>query len=83
MENCQHTFKILEELVQVIFLLAVEDTMPEKLADFPEPIWLNAEAISLEPERWEADGLFQPKSQPRDLTPLRNQIMNLYILKST
>ncbi|MBW4556390.1 MAG: tryptophan 7-halogenase [Trichormus sp. ATA11-4-KO1] len=70
--------KIMEELAQVIFLLALEDTMPEKLTMFSSPVWLNAWAISLDDDRWEHDGLFQPKSQPRDLhqlmEPLRKNI---------
>jgi flavin-dependent dehydrogenase len=70
--------EIFEELAQVIFLLAIEDTMPEKLAMFPSPVWLNAWAISLDPNRWECDGLFEPESKPRDLNrimePLRKNI---------
>jgi hypothetical protein len=70
--------KILEELAQVIFLLALEDTMPENLSQFPSSVWLNAWAVSLEANQWEADGLFQPKSQPRDwhpvMEPLRKKI---------
>ncbi|MFB2772713.1 NAD(P)/FAD-dependent oxidoreductase [Pelatocladus sp. BLCC-F211] len=68
------SIKLFEELAQVIFLLALEDTMPEKLADFPSPVWLNAWAISLDHERWEIDRLFQPISQPRDLRPIMQQL---------
>ncbi|NEO69704.1 tryptophan 7-halogenase [Moorena sp. SIO3H5] len=70
--------KILEELAQVIFLLALEDTMPNKLTMFSEPVWLNAWAISLDVDTWEGNGLFKPKSQPRDLhrvmKPLKDNI---------
>ena len=68
------SIEMFEEFAQVIFLLALEDTMPEKLAEFPPSVWLNAWAISLNDERWEADGLFRPTSKPRDLRPLMNQI---------
>lgn len=61
------TFELFEELAQVFFLLAVEDTMPEKLDMFQSPVWLNAWAIGLDAEQWERDGLFEPKSKPRDL----------------
>jgi flavin-dependent dehydrogenase len=75
------SFEVFEEFAQAIFLLAVEDTMPEKLAMFPSPVWLNAWAISLDPEQWERDGLFEPKSKPRDLKrvmePLRKNIKKL------
>ncbi|MEH2144301.1 hypothetical protein [Nostoc sp.] len=65
-----------EEFVQVMFRFAIEDTMPEKLAEFPPDLWLNAWAISLDPERWEADGLFRPRTQPRDLHPMMDQLRN-------
>lgn len=61
------SLEVLEELAIVIFLLAVEDTIPEQLDRFPEDTWLNPRAISLNPERWESDGLFQPTSKPRNL----------------
>lgn len=61
---------VLEELAQVIFFLALEDTMPEKLRQFPSSAWLNAWAVSLDANQWEADGLFQPTSQPRDWHPI-------------
>jgi len=72
-----------EELAQVLFLLAVEDVMPEFLDRIPEPIWLNPWAMSLKPERWEKDGLFRPKSQPRDLSEMRQQIRSMFKLKET
>lgn len=59
--------EIFEELAQVIFLLALEDTMPDQLALLPSTAWLNAWAISLDPDQWESDGLFKPQSKPRDL----------------
>ncbi len=68
------SIQMFEEFAQVIFLLALEDTMPEKLADFPTSIWLNARAISLNDQQWEVDGLFRPTSKARDLRPLMNQI---------
>lgn len=68
----------IEQLAQVLFLLAVEDTMPEQLADLPEPLWLNAWAISLDPSKWKEDGLFTPTTPKRDLRPMWNQIRNLF-----
>ncbi|NEO14458.1 MAG: FAD-dependent oxidoreductase [Moorea sp. SIO3F7] len=68
------SLEIFEELAQVIFRMALEDTMPEKLADFPESAWLNAWAISLNEHRWEKDGLFRPRTQPRDLHPMTQQL---------
>jgi hypothetical protein len=73
----------IEELAQVLFLLAIEDVIPEFLVHFSDPIWLNAWRVSLNPERWEADGLFQPKSQPCDLSQMREQIRNLFQFKES
>ncbi len=68
------SMELFEELAQVIFLFALEDTMPEKLAEFPSSVWLNAYAISLDTKRWEIDGLFRPTSKPRNLRPMIEQL---------
>lgn len=68
------SLEMFEELAQVIFRLALEDTRPEKYADFPESPWLNAWAISLDETRWDKDGLFRPKTAPRDLKPMTEQL---------
>ena len=72
----------LEELAQIIFLLAVEDTMPEKLPMLVEPMWVNAWAISLKSEKWEKDGLFQPTTAPRDLKGIAVQFGKLFKIKN-
>ncbi|MEG3439460.1 tryptophan 7-halogenase [Pannus brasiliensis CCIBt3594] len=71
------SIQLFEELVQVMFLLALEDTMPEKLAQFSDNVWLNAWAISLDPERWEIDRLFRPTTKPRDLRPMMAQMRQI------
>jgi hypothetical protein len=63
----QVTIDYLEELVQIIFLIALADVMPEVLAQFPTPLWLNAWGIGLDPKRWKTDKLFAPTSKPRAL----------------
>jgi hypothetical protein len=68
----------LEELAQVLFLVALEDTMPECLERFSSPVWLNAWRISLNENIWERSGLFQPVSPPRDLSSLQEQIRGLF-----
>ncbi|WP_411146526.1 NAD(P)/FAD-dependent oxidoreductase [Streptomyces sp. x-80] len=55
----------IEELAHVIFYLALEDALPERLEEIRSRGWLNVSAVSLDPQRWEADGLFTPKSRPR------------------
>ena len=75
-----HLFNMerIEELAQVIFLLAVEDVMPERAAQFRSPVWLNSWGISLNPEKWEADQLFRPTTPSRDISEMRQQIRDLF-----
>ncbi|GAA0724662.1 NAD(P)/FAD-dependent oxidoreductase [Dokdonella soli] len=80
-ENVRGAVDRIEELAQVIFRLAVADVLPEKLHLFPQSGWINIEAISLTPDLWEADGLFSPKTEPRDLGPLTNEIGRLFVVK--
>jgi len=77
--NYKYSGEKLEELSQAMFLLMVKDTMPEKLEIFPEPLWLNAWAMSLNPAKWQEDGLFAPHSKARDLRQMKSQLRTLYI----
>ncbi|MEM7530548.1 MAG: tryptophan 7-halogenase [Chloroflexota bacterium] len=79
LENFKFAVDTLEEFVQIIFLFAVRDVMPEEESKFPTPLWINPQAISLNPARWAQDGLFQTKSTPRDLSEMQTQIESLYI----
>lgn len=63
----QQTQQYLEELAQIIFLLALADTMPHLLTQLPPTLWLNAWGIGLDPRRWKTDRLFTPLSPPRPL----------------
>lgn len=73
-----HAMRRAEELAQVLFRLAIEDQMPERLAEIESAGWLNAWAVSLDPSRWEQDGLFAPTSEPRDLQPLTTELQALF-----
>ncbi len=74
----------IEELAHVIFYLALEDALPERLAEVRSRGWLNVSALSLDPRRWEADGLFTPKSRPRldKVQVLEEEMRNLYRVTS-
>jgi flavin-dependent dehydrogenase len=63
----QATIDYLEELAQMIFLVALVDTMPDLLSALPSPLWLNTSGIGLDPNSWGQDGLFVPLSDPRPL----------------
>ncbi|MBX7552001.1 tryptophan 7-halogenase [Streptomyces sp. NPDC048665] len=70
----------IEELAHVVFYLALEDALPEHVASVRARGWLNVSAVSLEPERWEKDGLFTPRSRPRpeQLAQLEAEMRRLY-----
>jgi flavin-dependent dehydrogenase len=59
-----------EELAQVLFLLAVEDVLPEQFHRLSPDGWYNAWALSLDPSRWDEDGVFAPSTAPRALRPV-------------
>lgn len=81
MSNLRESVDRIEEVAQVIFLLAVRDVLPEKMHLFERRPWINTAGISLNPDRWEADGLFSPTTKPRDLTRLKEEIGRLFTLK--
>ena len=68
----------IEELAQVIFLLAVEDVLPDQAHLFSARPWLNISALSLNSDQWEKDGLFRPLTKPRSVKPLEEEIRRLY-----
>lgn len=65
--DSQENLKLLEDFALVIFKLAIIDLHPEKQALLDEHGWLNAWAISLNPDKWENEGLFRPHTPARDL----------------
>lgn len=73
----------IEELAHVIFFLAVRDVFPDKAALFSENLWINTAAISLHSERWQEDGLFFPKTKPRDFSRLEEEMCRLFVYKDT
>jgi hypothetical protein len=54
-KNC----RMLEDVVRVWFIRAVKDVLPAEAAAVESSRTLNPYAISLDPSRWEKDGLFQ------------------------
>ncbi len=78
LNNLREAINRIEELAQVIFFLAVEDMLPEKLPLFEAAPWVNITAISLQPDLWESEGLFKPRTKPRDLSALDAEIRRLF-----
>jgi flavin-dependent dehydrogenase len=74
----EYAMRYIEEFVQVLFRMILEDCMPGELERMPKPYWINVWAVSLKPERWIKDGLFTPKTAPRNLSEVDVQIRNLY-----
>lgn len=81
-DNLRDAIDRMEEFAQVVFFLAVEDTMPEKLAMFEGNRWVNVATISLNSERWIEDGLFEPDTEPRSLDAMEAEIRSLFVFKS-
>lgn len=78
LDDYKFNVQILDRFAQVIFLLAVEDTMPEKMALFCDPVMVNSKAISLHPNKWEDDGLFNFVASGKGPGPLLRQIRELF-----
>jgi flavin-dependent dehydrogenase len=73
----------IEELAHVIFFLAIRDQYPEKMPLFKDSHWINTAAISLHPDQWEADGLFSPRTRPRDLNHMETEMCRLFVYKDS
>jgi hypothetical protein len=70
-EDAKANMATIEELAQVLFLIAVADQFPEEKHRFGDPVWIDAWAVGMDPSRWEADGLFSPRTEPRDLSQMK------------
>lgn len=80
--NAREAAERIEEFAHVIFFLALRDVLPEQLDRFKDPRWINTSAISLAPDRWERDGLFEPKSFPREFSALEREMCRLFVYKA-
>lgn len=78
LQNVRRAVDRIEELAHVVFRMAVRDVLPESAFLFEANTWINIEAISLDPEHWQRDGLFEPKTQPRDYSALMSEIGSLF-----
>lgn len=76
-ENMQ----MMEEFAQALFLLAVEDVLPEQLPKVRSQPWLHAWRMSLKPELWESDGLFRPTTIPAHLRGIYQELRQCFFVK--
>ena len=76
--NLRESIGHIEELAHVIFFFAVRDVLPEQAGRLAEHPWIEITAISLDPDRWQADGLFEPQTPARDLGLLSGEIGALF-----
>jgi NAD(P)H-hydrate repair Nnr-like enzyme with NAD(P)H-hydrate dehydratase domain len=67
----------IEEVAQIIFRIVVRDVLPED-SERLASTWLNIEALGLDPTVWDAQGLFRPRTQPRDITAHEAEITRLF-----
>jgi hypothetical protein len=68
-EEMQRNLERLEEIAQAFFFLALHDVLPEEIKSF-DKLWVNPLGVSLDPARWEADGLRKPTAASRDIVPI-------------
>jgi flavin-dependent dehydrogenase len=68
LDDIRDNYRLCEDVAHAVFQLAVADVLPEALGQLPDPYWINVHAISLDPTRWQADGLFQPTTARRDVS---------------
>lgn len=73
--------RIVEELAQAFFLLAVEDVLPEHWEKFRARPWLNAWRLGLKPERWESDGLFHPTTPAPERPVIYEQLRRCFVVQ--
>lgn len=66
--DIENNCRMLEDAARVWFMIAVEETMPDRLDEINGRGRLNPYAISLDPKRWNEEGLF-------DSEPCRTNIM--------
>jgi hypothetical protein len=67
----------LEELALVLFWQAVSECYPNHPLLKTKP-WANAWRIHLDPEKWDADGVFEPETAPRPLQPMRDNFTGIF-----
>jgi hypothetical protein len=80
--NIRDAVDRIEELAHIIFRMAVRDVLPDQAQTLEDVRWINTEAISLDPARWEKDGLFAPKTAPRDYRRHEEEIVRLFTRRS-
>ena len=69
----------MEEMAQIVFWQAVEECFPDKApGSRGERPWVNVWRMSLAPERWVADGLFEPTTPPRRLQSMRRTFAGVF-----
>lgn len=80
-EDQRLNMRLLEDLAQALFRIAVADVLPGHLHRI-EGRWLNAWSVGLDPDKWEERGLFAPRSPARDISYLTEPLNRLFRLRS-
>ncbi|MGB6831427.1 MAG: tryptophan 7-halogenase [Terracidiphilus sp.] len=68
----------LEELAQVLFWQAVAECSPDIASKKKKPPWINAWRITLDPARWQDEGIFCPTTQPRSLRGIQSTFAGIF-----
>lgn len=82
-EDMRQNVVVLENFARAIFLLAIEDAFPDKMDEIDDFATIDGHAVSLRPEVWTRDGLFEEgKMINRELfDDIRTQLVALYHFK--
>lgn len=80
-EDQKLNMRLLEDLAQALFRIAVADVLPGHLHRI-EGRWLNAWSVGLDPDKWEERGLFAPRSPARDISYLTEPLNRLFGLRA-
>lgn len=67
----------LEEIALVLFWQAVSECYPNHPMLKTKP-WVNAWRMHLEPDQWEADGVFEPETASRPLQSMRDNFSGIF-----
>ncbi|HNB37347.1 MAG TPA: tryptophan 7-halogenase [Anaerolineales bacterium] len=67
----------LEEFALVLFWQAVSECYPDHPMLKTKP-WVNAWRMHLEPDQWEADGVFEPETASRPLQSMRDNFSGIF-----
>jgi len=78
LEDFRRHVRACADMAHALFLFAVREILPERATSLPTPLSIDPAAITLDPSRWQTDGLFQPGSSPPNFGRIIEQFQMLF-----